>query len=129
MYSISHCILQGLLGTAEKNPKQSKKPKPKAVESGKICLQTPLRTGYMSKPGLLGSGNGSYGDTPALQSTHWDDGRDGVADWDYELDFSLYQGLEKAFPSVQVPVQRALGWGLVYACPAKAAPVQGLQGK
>lgn len=82
----------------------------------------------MPKPGLLGSGNGSYGDTSALQLTHWDDGRDGVADWDCELDFSLYQGLEKVFPSVQVPVQRTLGWGLVCACPAKAAPVQGLQG-
>lgn len=44
------------------------------------------------------------------------------------VSFSLYLGLEKAFPSLQVPVQCTLGCGLVYACPAKAAAVQDLQG-
>lgn len=63
-----------------------------------------------------------------MQSTLWDDRRGGAADWDCELGFSLYLGLEKAFPSEQVPEQPTLGYGLVCACPAKAARVQGLQG-
>lgn len=53
---------------------------------------------------------------------------DGVAGWDCELDFSLYLGLEKAFPSGKSLFQCTLGCELVYACPAKAACVQGLQG-
>lgn len=129
-YSTSYCILQASWVLQEKTqtkPKTQKTPKPKtkAGESGKVCLQTPLRTGSMSKLGLVDSGNSSYGDTPAFQSTHWDYGRDGAADWDCELGFSLYLGLEKVFPSLQVPVQCTLGCGLVYAYPAKAAPVQG----
>lgn len=64
----------------------------------------------------------SHGDTAALQTTPWGDGRDGAADYGCEL------GLEKAFPSVQFPVQPTLACGFVCACPAKAALVQGLQG-
>lgn len=111
MYSTSHCILQGLealnnqpLGAAG----TKKKPKTKAVESGKMCLQIPLRTGSVSKPGLVGYGHGSQGDTLSLQSTHCDDGRDGAAGWD-----SAYTwGWKRLFPRCKSLCNSYLDMGL-----------------
>lgn len=73
-----------------------------------MCLQIPLRTGSVSKPGLVGYGHGSQGDTLSLQSTHCDDGRDGAAGWD-----SAYTwGWKRLFPRCKSLCNSYLDMGL-----------------